>query len=338
MSRCIRISLLASICLFALGCASLAINDSGAAHQCSPNSSDGENDKAADDKKRPKKLLEWSVEKKDEDKEKNNTSDQDSNDNRLANLKKTETTENDPVSEEKRLDPDRPHLPESSTTVGLGRAMLEAGYTFAEKGSSFRVQTYPEALLRIGMFAEWFEFRIGQSFIDQRSTIDRTRNQDGAQDLYLGVKLALTEQEKCLPESAIIFQMTVPSGSRTASANQVLPGINYDASWEIVKDRAGVEIVLSANGLKDDVGHTYVNLVSGFTGLYNVTKNLEAFAEWDSFYPAGAVGPLTGPQQYAVGGFVYYINSNFEIDIRAGCGLNEHANDFLAGAGFSVRY
>src|SRR5262249_56492641 len=97
----------------------------------------------------------------------------------------------DDSGEEDRLDPDRPHLPEASTTVGLGRAMLESGYTFTKKGSSFSQHSYPEALLRTGVFADWFELRIGQNFVNQRQTEDgMTTSANGAQDLYLGMKLA----------------------------------------------------------------------------------------------------------------------------------------------------
>src|SRR5258708_6959858 len=39
-------------------------------------------------------------------------------------------------SEPDRLDPDRPHFPEASTTVGKDRAVLESGYTFTKKGTS----------------------------------------------------------------------------------------------------------------------------------------------------------------------------------------------------------
>jgi hypothetical protein len=39
-----------------------------------------------------------------------------------------------------------------------------------------------------------------------------------------------------------------------------------------------------------------------------------------------------------VGGLVYFITDNLAVDVRAGVGLNRQANDFLAGAGFSVRY
>ena len=36
-------------------------------------------------------------------------------------------------NESERLDPDRPHLPEASTTVGKGRMILEGGYTLNER-------------------------------------------------------------------------------------------------------------------------------------------------------------------------------------------------------------
>jgi len=37
-------------------------------------------------------------------------------------------------------------------------------------------------------------------------------------------------------------------------------------------------------------------------------------------------------------GFIYFFTEDFEMDIRAGIGLNGQANDFLAGTGFAVRY
>jgi len=35
---------------------------------------------------------------------------------------------------------------------------------------------------------------------------------------------------------------------------------------------------------------------------------------------------------------VYFITKDVEVDIRAGVGLNQRANDFLAGPGFAVRF
>jgi hypothetical protein len=66
---------------------------------------------------------------------------------------------------------------------------------------------------------------------------------------------------------------------------------------------------------------------------------VEAFTEYDLFVPMGAISPeATHPQHYIVGGFMYFLNNNLEIDIRAGVGLNDHASDYLVGTGFAARY
>jgi hypothetical protein len=308
--------------------------------------------------KGPKTLLEWTIGKKDDDKNgkekengKNGATEEGGkngvkkenakNDKEKADDKGREsaTAEEKEKKEEepKRIDPDRPHLPEASTTVGLGRAVLEAGYTFNTSGGFFPQHSFPEALLRVGVLAEWLEVRIAQNLASQSIPDDSGghANQTGFQDLQLGVKLALTEQQKCLPESALILQMTVPTGSKDFTANRVLPGIHYDCSWEVIKDLLSLETVVFADGSVDDHGHTFTQLGHGVTAAYDVTKKLEAFGELDSFYAAGDSAP---PQHYFVAGLVYFITQNCEIDIRAGIGLNEHTDGYLIGSGFALRY
>src|SRR5262245_2654183 len=153
-------------------------------------------------------------------------------------------------SDDERLDPDRPHFPEATTTVGKDRVVLESGYTFAKKDSSFLSHSYPEALLRVGMFADWFEFRIGQNFLHEEEKLGGMTNvRSGAQDLYLGMKLALTQQRDLLPAIAVIPQMMVPTGSSDLTASRVLPGLNVDMSWEIVKNFFSVEVLIADNGV-----------------------------------------------------------------------------------------
>jgi len=244
----------------------------------------------------------------------------------------------DSHEEEERVDPDRPHFPEASTTVGKGRVVLESGYTFTEKRSSFSSHTYPEALLRVGMFAEWFEFRIGQSFLRQERTVaGTTTHESGAQDLYLGVKLALTEQAGYVPQIAVIPQMTVPTGSRDVTAGRVLPGVNVDLGWEIVKDLFDVELLIATNSVADNERTSHVEVATGLTAALAVTRKLQTFVEWDAFYPTGS-GAATGARHYAVGGLIYFITKNLAVDLRAGLGLNRQANDVIAGTGFAVRY
>jgi len=173
------------------------------------------------------------------------------------------TASDDKRNEERRLDPDRPHFPEASTTVGKNRVLLESGYTFNEKGSSFRSHSYPEAVLRVGMFVDWLEFRLGQNFIDQAQTVSGVRSREtGAQDLYVGAKVALIEQMQYLPEVALIPQMTVPTGRSDVTAGRVLPGLNIDCSWQVIKDLFNIELLIATNRVRDDVHRSHVEVAT----------------------------------------------------------------------------
>jgi Putative MetA-pathway of phenol degradation len=236
--------------------------------------------------------------------------------------------------ERDRIDPDRPHLPDASTTVGLGHVVIESGYTYTKNDTRI-TQTYPETLLRVGMFAEWFELRVGQSFLDQRqSAAGMQTSSRGAQDLYFGAKLAVARQDGLLPAIAVIPQVTVPTGSTEVTAGRVLPGVNLDFNWEIVKDRFGIELLLADNQVRDDVSGTHNEFATGLTGVLQLTKNLEGFVEWDAYVPTGA---HDAARHYAVGGLVYFVTPDLAVDIRAGVGLNDHAEGFIAGLGFALR-
>jgi hypothetical protein len=247
---------------------------------------------------------------------------------------KDNTATNEP-SEPERLDPDRPHLPEASTTVGKGRMILEGGYTFNE-ASSLSAHDAPEALFRAGILAEWFEVRIGQNSLKQERSISGTRSTlTGIQDLYLGAKVALNGQKRYLPAIALIPQMTVPTGSHEVTGGKVLPGLNVDGNWEIINNRYSIELVVANNRIADDAHHSHFELATGFTHAFQVNRKLEAFGEWDVFH--GSVDPAAGLRHYAVGGLVFFATKDFAIDFRAGAGLNAQANRFLIGTGFSFR-
>lgn len=242
------------------------------------------------------------------------------------------------VDGRRRLDPDRPHFPEAATTVGNRRAMLESGYTFTDKRNSVLSHSYPEALLRVGVLADWFEVRAGQSFLDERRTVaGATTRVSGAQDLYLGAKLALSRQNGWLPALAVIPQTTVPTGSKAVTSRAVLPGVNVDAAWEVVEQVFGIELSVANNRVRDDRGVLRHELATGLTGVFQLSRQLELFAEWDAFYPVSGAGPA-GARDDAVTGLVYFVTPDFAVDTRVGVGLDDRANSVLVGIGFAVRY
>ena len=235
---------------------------------------------------------------------------------------------------------DRPDFTEAATTVGRGVAQLEAGYTYTYDDSDqgkVSEHSFPELLLRVGVVADWLELRIGWNYGQSAETVFGAgdENLEGAEDLYLGIKLALTPQEDWLPETGVIVQMNVPSGSSDFTAHEVLPGVNYLYGWDVT-DVFSVAGSTQANRAIDDNGQDYyVEFAQSVTTGYGITDTVGSYAEWFMFAPCGA--ETARNQQYFNAGFTYLVTDNLQLDIRAGVGLNEAADDFFTGTGFAVR-
>ena len=230
---------------------------------------------------------------------------------------------------------DRPDFTEASSTVGLGVAQLEAGYTFTLDGDD-QGHSWGEPLLRVGLFANWFEFRIGVAPVSQSSLVGTQRlTQSGAEDLYLGAKIGLTPQDGILPELAIIPQMTVPTGGAAFSDGQVHPGANLLYAWDIT-DEFSFAGSTQYNSAIDGLTDRYAEWAQSLTVGASVTEDVGVYAEWFAFFPHSA--DTVKPEHYMNGGFSYLLNQDVQFDIRAGLGLNDEADDFFVGTGFSIRF
>jgi hypothetical protein len=147
---------------------------------------------------------------------------------------------------------DRPDFTEATSTVGRGVAQLEMGYTYIYDNDGTDQTTdhvYPEALLRVGVLADWLEFRTAWTYVNEVVNGNET---SGSNDLYLGFKIGLTPQEGILPEMALIPQMFVPTGADAFSADQVLPGVNWIYGWEL-NDRISTAGSTQFNRAIDDM-------------------------------------------------------------------------------------
>lgn len=252
----------------------------------------------------------------------------------------SDAPEEEPDEEEDSLVTDRPHVSEASSLVGLGRVQLETGYTYfldREDGVTVQRHSFPEPLLRAGLFAEWFELRLGWNYlVEQTSPLPGGGRQDGADDMYVGAKLALTEQAGWLPEMAIFPQMRVPTGSRYFTNHEVLPGFNLAYSWKL-NDWLELECNTQSNRRRDDVGHFYTEWFQSANVEYQLTDRIGAFTEWFVTMPSGALA--AGTQHYFHGGFVYLVTRDIQLDIHSAIGLSRASDDLaFTGVGFSVRY
>lgn len=247
--------------------------------------------------------------------------------------------EGGPPSRDEPLVTDRPDFTEASTTVGMGVAQVEYGYTYLfdrEAGERTIAHSYPEMLWRIGMLADWFEFRIAWNYAEERIATGGVETRArGAEDLYLGIKLGLTPQEGILPEMALVPQMTVPTGARAFTSGETMPGINWLYSWE-VNDWLTIGGSSQINRAVDDAGAFYSEFAQSMTAAYTLTDRLGAYTEWFALFPSGAAA--AEQQHFFNGGFTYLLNNDQQIDIRAGVGLNRAAEDYFLGVGHSVRF
>jgi hypothetical protein len=242
---------------------------------------------------------------------------------------------------EEPLITDRPDFTESSVTVGRGLTQLEFGYTYfydTAGGTSVRSETYPELLIRRGIWKDWLELRIAWSYAEERTRTEgmTVSGFSGSEDLSLGVKLALTGQEGLLPEMAIVPQFSIPSGSAGLRDNEVLPGLAWFYGWDITDglSTAGGSQILG--GLDEATGRDFAIYAQSWTVGFSLTERLASYLEWFAFVPSGADSEQ--PQHFLNGGFTYQLNNDLQLDVRGGVGLNEAAEDFFLGTGWAVRY
>ena len=236
---------------------------------------------------------------------------------------------------------DRPDFTEASSTVGLGRIQVEMGYLHTlDNETSTRIESdsYPEFLARIGWGAEWFELRLGWNYLHESTRVDGSRNRaSGAEDMYVGAKIAITEQCGCLPEMAILPQMNVPTGSEAHSDGQIMPGVNWVYSWEL-SECLGLAGSTQANRVRDDSNHFHLEIAQSIATGISLSDRLGAYAEWFAFFPHSAMHPAASPEHFVDGGFAFLVSNDFQLDVFVGTGLNSVADDFFIGTGFAYRH
>lgn len=239
---------------------------------------------------------------------------------------------------------DRPDFTEAAATVGRGVVQFEFGYTYEydrPEGGRGGVWTHSlgEPLLRIGVLGDRLELRLGLSPVSVGAGADgRSFTETGMEDLYVGTKLLLTEQEGLRPALAILPQVTVPTGSDAFTSDRTLPGVNFIYGWDLSETIALSGSTQMNRALPEARGgdREYAEWAQSAVAGFSVGARAGVYAEWFAFFHAERGG--TRAEHYANGGFTWSFGDDLQWDIRAGVGLNESATGFFAGTGLVVRF
>jgi hypothetical protein len=243
-------------------------------------------------------------------------------------------------SESEPLQSDRPGLGDCPSAVGCDRCQLEIGYQYSydhDDISSHIVQTYPQSLLRVGEFANWFELRVSWSLEQDTDRVFGVSHHTdvGSQDMNVGFKIALTSQDGWLPKSGLVVDAFLPTGSSAFTAGEVLPEIEYIYEWKVFEDFTIDALTILADANDNVTNRDFLNVSQAVGAEEKLTDKITAYIQWHITTPDGADTFRT--QQVFEGGFIFPLTKNFQLDVESGIGLNEATPDYFVGTGASIR-
>ena len=216
----------------------------------------------------------------------------------------------------------RPSFGTGTTPVPVGHFQLESGYQYTEDGDS-KTHTFPQFLARYGVF-DGIELRVSWTGL-----VIPEGGDSGTTDLRFGTKLAVRKQDGFVPAMAFQPSFTVPTGDASAS-DQLDPQVQFPLAWSVGENVSVLaNLVLGTSSVGHDTRPVYAqSLLVG----YALTDRLNVFGEYFG------VNTQDRAETHNVdAGVLFLLNDNAQLDFVIGGGLNEQADDFFVGAGYSFR-
>lgn len=236
---------------------------------------------------------------------------------------------------------DRPDATESAVTVDRGFVQIEAGYLFASlelRGEKVELSSIPTTLVRVGLAPkvelrfDWF------GYISESRDENGERSDDsGPGNTALGLKIGLREERGAAPRLAILVDAILPTGDKGLRTERIDPRIRVLGSNTLSERLSlGYNLGFSALTLEDDAG----GFATHGVGTYTVSLGIGITERWGTFTEFFGFIPTSGPESPANlfdFGFTWLASNSVQLDVSGGVGLNDHADDWFASAGFSIR-
>lgn len=223
---------------------------------------------------------------------------------------------------------DRPSFTTGPALMSPDAWQVELGYTFRDGvgDTNEDVGTFPETLLRYGLNDKW-ELRLGWNgydFVDDAS--------DMAGDTSVGFKYAFGDQLVDGVSMALITTVSLPTGSGESELDpQFLLGWDY-----ALDDNTMLAGNFGVGSPTDEMtGDRYAQGVLSLMCSRTFNDVNSGFAEYYTNFPAADDEDAEHVFQV---GLMHLLNPDTQVDVRAGVGLNNQADDWFVGIGFSRRF
>jgi hypothetical protein len=237
---------------------------------------------------------------------------------------------------------DRPDQTESAVVVPPGYFQLELGW-FAlrqdDDGHRLEIRQVPGTLVRIGV-TEAFELRLGWRGVisEEARNEEHQADRSGAGDSDLGAKFLLHRGSGIRPQVALLVGTSLPTGDDDFTTDRLDPAFRFSVAHDLSSGLAlGYNLGMAWTSEVDDRGQS--TSLSEF--FYTLALGIDLSSRWGTYVeafggiPASAEG---GPTHSLDAGITYLVRPNLQLDLTAGGGLSDAADDGFIGLGLSVRF
>jgi len=225
---------------------------------------------------------------------------------------------------------DRPDVTESSAAVAPGKAQLEAGVRFSEGADGASGENYLGSLARVGVAEDW-ELRVGWD------GFSGGEGAEGPGDASIGFKHRFLTEDGLRPATALLARTSAPVGEDAVSSDAFDPAALFAFSHTL-SERAslGYNVGIEAATRDRASGGDTTRASATYSAAlgYGVTERLGVFAE---IFGAEGLSADASPVS-ADGGITWLLSDEAQLDAFAGAGLNDDAEAWFIGAGYSIRW
>jgi hypothetical protein len=255
-----------------------------------------------------------------------------------------ERPERESEPERDEIETDRDSFTPAPSTVGRGRLIFEAAYSFIDNRGFYETHSFPEVLFRYGL-TDWLELRCGTNYEvggageeiagsgDEVEFSDQGRRRKLVRESQVGygVKIRLSEAQGWVPESSVLLQGLTPT-SGPGTDTQFVGGCVF--GWELPNQW---KLHAAARYTTDSEGPDRFGIWSPSVVVkVPLSEKLNAHAEYFALFSRDKAQEFN--RQFFSPGVHYLITPDFEVGVRLGWGLNDQTARFFANAGVGVRF
>jgi len=221
---------------------------------------------------------------------------------------------------------DRPDQTESSITVEHKSLQIEGGISLSKNNEGNEKSfAAPSVLFRYGII-KGLELRLFTQYESiNREDSGTTLNYNGFNDLEIGAKIQLLKNDKKNIEMAFLSHLIIPTAKKELTSN----------AFGVINKLAISHKISNKIGLGYNIGYDFIENINALT--YSVALGI-ALSDSVGFY-IEHYGTWAEQNQFESnfdGGFTYLLNSNLQLDISYGFGINNSMNYISTGLSWNI--